>query len=290
MFCAATALVALARILSACAMSADGLLLGVGALAPAALLVRLALQQVRVPAEVVLVELGAVGVQVEDLVDRRAQQVDVVADDDEPARVRLEVVAQPHDRVGVEVVGRLVEQQRVDAGEQDAGQLDAAALTTGERADRLAEHALVEPEVRRDPVRLALGRVPAGGGEPRLEPRVPRPSRPVARRRRPRWPSPPRSSRIARDDLVETARGEHPVHGERVEVARAGVLRQVADVAGADDLAAGGLASPPPASWSGWSCRRRCVRPDRSGRRPRCGTTTPRAARGRRRAARRPGR
>ena len=65
-----------------------GLLLGVGPLAPAALLVRLALLQVGVPAEVVLVELAAVGVQVEHLVHRRAQQVGVVADDDEPAGVR----------------------------------------------------------------------------------------------------------------------------------------------------------------------------------------------------------
>ena len=39
-------------------------------------------------------------------------------------------------------------------------------------------------------------------------------------------------------DLVETAGAQHAVHRELLEVAGARVLRQVADVAGADDLAA----------------------------------------------------
>jgi hypothetical protein len=86
MFCAATVLVAFARILSAWAMSTGGLLLGVGPLALAAALVGLALQEVRLPAQVVLVELAAVGVEVEDLVDHGVEQLDVVRDDHEPPR------------------------------------------------------------------------------------------------------------------------------------------------------------------------------------------------------------
>ena len=84
--------------------------------------------QVELPADVVDVEHGAVRVQVEDLVDDLLDEVDVVADDQEPATVVLEVVAQPGDRVGVEVVGRLVEQQGLRVGEQDAGQLDTPPL------------------------------------------------------------------------------------------------------------------------------------------------------------------
>jgi hypothetical protein len=56
---------------------------------------------------------AAVGVEVEDPVDDDREQVDIVGDDDQPTRVALEVVAKPDDRVGVEVVGRLVEQQRL---------------------------------------------------------------------------------------------------------------------------------------------------------------------------------
>jgi hypothetical protein len=58
---------------------------------------------------------------VEHPVDDDLEQFDVVADDDEPAGVVLEVVAQPGDGVGVEVVGRFVQQQRLAGREEDAG-------------------------------------------------------------------------------------------------------------------------------------------------------------------------
>jgi hypothetical protein len=82
-----------------------GLPLRVGPLPLAAALVGLALGQVGLPANVVDVELGAVGVQVEDLVDDLLDQVDVVADDQQPAAVGLEVVTQPGDGIRVQVVG-----------------------------------------------------------------------------------------------------------------------------------------------------------------------------------------
>ena len=54
--------------------------------------------------------------------------------DDQAARVLAQEIAQPGDRIGVEVVRRLVEKQGggLPGGavrEQDAGQLDPAALT-----------------------------------------------------------------------------------------------------------------------------------------------------------------
>ena len=69
-----------------------------------------------------------------------------MADHDQPALVRLEELAQPDDRVGVEVVGGLVEQQGLGAGEEDPGQLDAAALTTRQGLERLAEDPLLDAE------------------------------------------------------------------------------------------------------------------------------------------------
>ena len=117
-----------------------GLPLGVGPLLLAAPLVGLALLQVALPADVVDVDLGAVGVEVPHLVDDGLEQLDVVADHDQAAVVARQEAAQPGDRVGVEVVGRLVEQQGLGVGEQDPGQLDAAALTAGEGAQRLGQH------------------------------------------------------------------------------------------------------------------------------------------------------
>ena len=83
---AAVALVALARILFACATSWDACFSAFGALALAAALVGLALGQVRLPADVVDVDLGPVRVQVEDPGDGLLQQGDVVADHDHAAR------------------------------------------------------------------------------------------------------------------------------------------------------------------------------------------------------------
>ena len=147
-----------------------GLLLGVGALALAALLVAFALGQVGLPADVVDVDGGAVGVEVPHLVDHGVEQLDIVGDHDEAALVAGEEAAQPGDRVGVEVVGRLVEQQDAAAGrgrvaEQDAGQLDAAALAAGERAERLGEDPVGQAEVGADAGGLGLGRVAAEAGE-----------------------------------------------------------------------------------------------------------------------------
>jgi len=216
-----------------------GLLLGVGPLLPPTALVGLPLGQVGLPAQVVQVQLRAVGVQVEHLGHRRAHQADVVADHQEAAGIGAQEVPQPHDGVHIEVVGRLVEQQGVRAGEQDPGQLDPTALAAGHGSDRLVQHPIVQAEVGRDPGRLALRGVPTGGGEPRLEPAVAVhrgiPGVRVGRGHRalgaPHGP----------DQVVQLPHGQDPVHRQHVEVAGAWVLREVPDVAGPGDPSTGGL-------------------------------------------------
>jgi hypothetical protein len=54
-----------------------------------------------------------------------------VGDGHDRARVLLEVSLEPGDGLGVEVIGRLVEQQQVGFLEQHAAQRDAAALAAG---------------------------------------------------------------------------------------------------------------------------------------------------------------
>ena len=87
-----------------------GLALGVDALAPAAPGVGLPLVGVALPAQVVDVQDASVGVKVEHLVDHGVEQGSVVADHHQAAAECLEMVAQPRHRIGVEVVGRLVQQ------------------------------------------------------------------------------------------------------------------------------------------------------------------------------------
>ena len=68
---------------------------------------------------------------------------------------------QPLLGVDVEVVRRLVEAQHVAAGEQDAGQLDAPALATGQHADRVLDAARADAEPGGQGAGLAVGGVPA---------------------------------------------------------------------------------------------------------------------------------
>ena len=54
---------------------------------------------------------------------------------DDGARVVLQRPLEPGDRLGVEVVGRLVEEQQVRLGEEQPAQRDPAPLTARERPD-----------------------------------------------------------------------------------------------------------------------------------------------------------
>ena len=58
-----------------------------------------------------------------------------MGDRDDGARVVLEEALEPRDRFGVEVVGRLVEQQEVRRLQQQAAERHAAPLAAGQRGD-----------------------------------------------------------------------------------------------------------------------------------------------------------
>ena len=58
-----------------------------------------------------------------------------MGDGDDRALVVLQEAFEPGDRLGVEVVGRLVEQQQVGALQQEPAQRDAAPLAAGEVGD-----------------------------------------------------------------------------------------------------------------------------------------------------------
>ena len=73
------------------------------------------------------------------LVGDALEEVPVVRDDDQGARPGVEQVLDGGEHVGVDVVGRLVEQQHVGLGEQDEHQLQPALLPAGEVADRRGE-------------------------------------------------------------------------------------------------------------------------------------------------------
>jgi hypothetical protein len=171
-----------------------------------------------------------------------SSSVDVVRDDDEPTLVTLEVVAQPSDRVGVEVVGGLVEKQRLGSREQDPGQLDAAPLTAGEGSQRLPEDALVEAEGAGDGCRFGLGCVASGGHELAFEAAVPSHGLVLLLA----GGGGHREFGLAQlaHDLVEASRRQDAVAGGDREVDSPGVLGQVAHLTTGRDASRGRLCLP----------------------------------------------
>jgi len=75
-------------------------------------------------------------VELEDPARDVVEEIAVVRDGDDRTLVGLQVVLEPGDGLGVEVVGRLVEQQHVGLLQQQAAERDTAALPAGEVVDR----------------------------------------------------------------------------------------------------------------------------------------------------------
>ncbi len=137
------------------------------------------------------------------------------------------------------MVGGLVQQQRVDVGEQDPGELDPTPLPAGQGTQRLAEDPVWEAEAGGDGRRLRLGGVSATGMQLGIGVRVlaHRPLGTVhvgAAHLDLGAPQPA-------DHFAEPAGRQDPFPGRDVEIAGAGVLRQIADRAGAGDLPRGRL-------------------------------------------------
>ncbi|MNO47861.1 hypothetical protein D3C76_381850 [compost metagenome] len=88
------------------------------------------------PAGVVAFERNALAtVEFENPAGDVVEEVAVVGDRHHGAREVVEEVFQPGDRVGVQVVGRFVQQQHVRSGQQQTTQRHAALLATGEVFD-----------------------------------------------------------------------------------------------------------------------------------------------------------
>ncbi len=99
----------------------------------------LALLQVRGVAAAVGVDLLLREVQFDDAADRAGQELAVVADQDRAGAQAGDELLQPGQAVQVEVVGGLVQQEDVVAGEQQRGEGGAGGLAAGQGRHRLVE-------------------------------------------------------------------------------------------------------------------------------------------------------
>ena len=99
--------------------------------------------------------------QLPDAVDRRVEERPVVRRHEERAGPPAEVLLEPFERVEIEVVGRLVEQQQVRIGDDQPGQRRAGLLAAGQRRRRLGPLVAGEPEARQRAVDPLVERVAA---------------------------------------------------------------------------------------------------------------------------------
>ncbi len=104
-----------------------------------------------------------------DGVDRRVQQVAVVADDDDGVRIAANVVLEPQRAFEVEIVGRLVEQQQVRLGEEHACERHAHPPAAGEGRGRAQLRFVIEAEAGENARGTRLRRMGADIGKPRLD-------------------------------------------------------------------------------------------------------------------------
>ena len=84
---------------------------------------------------VALVRVALAAIQLQRPLGDQVQEVAVVSHQDDAAGEVFQVVLQPGDGFGVQVVGRFVEQQHVRLGQQQASQGDAALFTAGQVGD-----------------------------------------------------------------------------------------------------------------------------------------------------------
>ena len=98
-------------------------------------------------------------VDVGDVRAHRVQEVAIVRDHDQRAFVADEEIAQPVDRVEVEVVGRLVEQQRLRIAEQRLRQQHAHLLAALQLAHQAMMELVGNIEALQQDRRVALGLV-----------------------------------------------------------------------------------------------------------------------------------
>ena len=121
-------------------VGADPLQLALQDLGPLGVLAALDLEAgllgVEVGRVVALVRVGPAAVELEDPLGDVVEEVPIVGDGQHGTGIGLEVTLQPVHRLGVEVVGRLVEQQQVGLLQQQLAERHPAALAAGEDVDR----------------------------------------------------------------------------------------------------------------------------------------------------------
>ena len=100
--------------------------------------------------------------ELDDLLDGAVEKGPVVRDEEIAALERLQELFEELDAGEIEMVGRLVEQQQIDVGQQHAREHGPVLLAAAERRDGPLPLALREPDAGQHPLDLGVQRVAVG--------------------------------------------------------------------------------------------------------------------------------
>ncbi len=103
------------------------------------------------------------------MIDGIVQQVAVMADDDEAARIAREVVFEPQGAFEVEIIGGLVKQEQVGLGEEHGSKRHAHAPAAGKLRDRPLLGVRGKPEAGEDRRGAGRGRMGVDVDEPHVD-------------------------------------------------------------------------------------------------------------------------
>ena len=113
------------------------------------------------------------GLQMQDRIDRVVQKITVMADDHHRARIARDMVLKPERALEIEVVGRLVEQEKVGFREQSGGECHPHPPAPGEFGAWALLFGMRKAQARQDFGRAGRRRMSADVGEPGLDFRDP---------------------------------------------------------------------------------------------------------------------
>ena len=112
---------------------------------------------------VALVRVKTAGLQLNDVVADFIEEIPIVRGDEKCAAKLFQVLRHPLDRVGVEMVGRLVENQQIGIGDDGATKGDPPLFAAGQRAHQPVRSGSVQMHHRRLDACLDVPRI--GGGD-----------------------------------------------------------------------------------------------------------------------------
>ena len=129
------------------------------ALAASAFFINCALTQISFPSHGIHVYYRTLRIEMPDFVHRFVKQFGRMRNNQKTAFVFLKIIAKPHNRIGIQMIGRLVQNKRVRLRKKNAHKFYSSALTSGKSSYRFSYRFLIYAQIFRRFYRFMFCRI-----------------------------------------------------------------------------------------------------------------------------------